>query len=91
VDWGCCLNRPLPPWQFKDYLGWNEQGDGKLAYGVYVRNGRIKGEPKVALRQVIERYNLPVIITANQNLILTDIEPAWKDDILATLAKAGVE
>eukprot|EP00884_Botryococcus_braunii_P010393 jgi/Botrbrau1/19355/Bobra.0822s0001.1 len=83
--------RPLPPWEFKDFLGWIEQGDGKLAYGIYVRNGRIKGEPKVALRQVIERYNLPVIITANQNLILTDIEPAWKDDILATLGNAGVE
>jgi sulfite reductase (ferredoxin) len=29
--------RPLPPWEFKDYLGWMEQGDGKLAYGIYVQ------------------------------------------------------
>lgn len=86
-----CLNRPLPPWEFKDFLGWSEQGDGKLAYGIYVRNGRIKGEPKQALRQIIEQYNLPVIITANQNLILTDIQPAWKDDILARLGNAGVQ
>ncbi len=33
--WAVC--RPLPPWEFKDYLGWMEQGDGKLAYGVYVQ------------------------------------------------------
>jgi hypothetical protein len=29
--------KPLPAWQFEDYLGWNEQGDGKLFYGVYVQ------------------------------------------------------
>jgi sulfite reductase (ferredoxin) len=86
-----CLLRPLPAWEYKDYLGWTEQGDGKLAYGIYVRNGRIKGDAKVALRAIIERYELPVIITANQNLILTEIEPAWKEDVLATLGKAGVQ
>ena len=29
--------RPLPDWEFKDYLGWMEQGDGKLAYGIYIQ------------------------------------------------------
>lgn len=67
-----------------------EQGDGKLAYGVFVQNGRIKGDAKKALRQVIERYELPVIITPNQNLVLTEIEPSWKADILNTLNSAGV-
>jgi sulfite reductase (ferredoxin) len=47
--------RPLPEWKFLDYMGWGEQGDGKLFYGVYVQNGRLKGEPKKALRAVIER------------------------------------
>ncbi|KAI3423846.1 hypothetical protein D9Q98_009681 [Chlorella vulgaris] len=82
--------RTLPPWEFKDYLGWMEQGDGKLAYGIYVQNGRVKGEAKKALRNVIERYELPVTITPNQNLILRDISPSWKDDILSTLKAAGV-
>ncbi len=31
--------RPLPDWEFKDYLGWMEQGDGKLSYGVYIQVG----------------------------------------------------
>ena len=31
------------------------------------------------------RYELPVSITPNQNLILRDINPSWKDDILSTL------
>jgi sulfite reductase (ferredoxin) len=34
---------------------------------------------------VIERYELPVTLTANQNIILRDVAPAWKDDIQATL------
>lgn len=28
---------PLPAWRYEDYLGWHEQGDGKLFYGVYVQ------------------------------------------------------
>ena len=67
-----------------------EQGDGKLAYGVFVQNGRLKGELKQALRTVIERYELPVLLTANQNIILTEIEPSWKADILNTLQAGGV-
>jgi Nitrite/Sulfite reductase ferredoxin-like half domain len=37
------------------------------------------------LLQVIERYELPVRITGNQNLILLDVEEAWKADIVTTL------
>ncbi len=48
------------------------------------------GEVKKALRTVIERYELPVRLTANQNLILTCIDPSWKADILGTLTAAGV-
>ncbi|KAE8781549.1 PR17d precursor [Hordeum vulgare] len=33
--------RPLPEWQFNSYLGWQEQGDGKLFYEVHVDNGRL--------------------------------------------------
>jgi sulfite reductase (ferredoxin) len=131
--------KPLPKWEFKDYLGWGEQGDGKLFYGIYVQvgrgqaagegreggrsvgiraageevkrafflleptdshrplsrspsqNGRVKGDGKKALRALIEKYNIPVAITANQNLILQDIQPAWKADILAALSAAGLK
>ncbi|CAG9462856.1 unnamed protein product [Pedinophyceae sp. YPF-701] len=81
---------PLPAWEYKDYLGWGEHGDGKLYWGLYVQNGRVKGEAKKALREVIEGYDLPVIITANQNLILTDINPADKDAITKKLSAAGL-
>lgn len=82
--------RPLPAWEYRSYLGWGEDGAGKYWYGVYVQNGRVKGEGKKALRRVIERYELPVIITPHQNLILTEIEEAWKQDVEDTLSKAGL-
>ena len=42
--------RVLPEWEFKSYLGWHEQGDGKLFYGLHVDNGRIGGKMKKTLR-----------------------------------------
>jgi len=56
-----------------------------------VVNGRLRGDAKKALRAVIERYELPVRLTANQDLLLTDIDPAWMADITATLTAGGVE
>ncbi|GLJ21921.1 hypothetical protein SUGI_0410280 [Cryptomeria japonica] len=82
--------KELPEWEFKSYLGWHEQGDGNVFYGVHVDNGRIKGATKKALREIIEKYNLSVRLTPNQNIILCDIQPAWKTHINVALAQAGL-
>ncbi|CAM6113369.1 unnamed protein product [Calypogeia fissa] len=83
--------RDLPPWKFESYLGWHEQGDGHLFYGVHIENGRVTGELKKALREVIENYNLSVRLTANQNIVLCDIKPSWKAKINKTLGAVGVQ
>ncbi|XP_061359624.1 sulfite reductase [ferredoxin], chloroplastic [Gastrolobium bilobum] len=82
--------RKLPEWEFKSYLGWHQQGDGSLFCGLHVDNGRVGGKMKKTLREVIEKYNLNVRITPNQNIILTDIRAAWKRPITTTLAQAGL-
>lgn len=82
--------KPLPPWEFLDYLGWGEQGDGALFYGCHVQNGRLKGDMKATLRRVIEEYNLSVRLTPNQNLILCNVEPAWRDAIENALRGVGI-
>ncbi|XP_044481724.1 sulfite reductase [ferredoxin], chloroplastic-like [Mangifera indica] len=82
--------RELPEWEFKSYLGWHEQGDGALFCGLHVDSGRIAGKMKKTLREIIEKYNLNVRITANQNIILCDIRKAWKRPITTTLAQAGL-
>lgn len=82
--------KELPEWTNPDYMGWGEQGDGKLYYGVFVQNGRLRGGVKKALRRVIEDYKLSVRLTPHQNLILCDIEPAAKEEIGQVLSGGGV-
>lgn len=82
--------QPLPPWEFHDYLGWHEQGDGKLFVGCFVQNGRLRGAMKAALRSVIEEYELSVRLTPNQNLLLCDVEPQWRDAIESALRSGGI-
>lgn len=80
----------LPNWEFKSYLGWHEQGDGGLFCGLHVDNGRIKGTMKTILREIIEKYNLNMRITPNQNIILCDVRQAWKRPITTALAQGGL-
>ncbi|KAF5204015.1 Sulfite reductase [Thalictrum thalictroides] len=82
--------RELPEWEFKSYLGWHDQGNGALFCGLHVDNGRIGGKMKKTLREVIEKYNLDVRLTPNQNLILCDIRRAWRRPITTALAQAGL-
>jgi sulfite reductase beta subunit-like hemoprotein len=67
------------------------QGDGILFYGVHLENGRVTGDLKKALREVIETNDLSVRLTANQNIILCDIKPSWKAKINKILGAAGVQ
>ncbi|KAJ6791755.1 sulfite reductase [ferredoxin], chloroplastic-like [Iris pallida] len=82
--------RQLPEWEFKSYLGWHEQDTGTVFCGLHVDNGRIGGKMKKTLREIIEKYNLSVRITPNQNLILCDIRHSWKQPINTALAQAGL-
>ncbi|XP_052187376.1 sulfite reductase [ferredoxin], chloroplastic-like [Diospyros lotus] len=80
----------LPEWEFKSYLGWHDQGDGGLFCGLHVDNGRIKGMMKKTLREIVEKYNLNVRITPNQNIILCNIRRAWRRPIATALAQGGL-
>jgi sulfite reductase (ferredoxin) len=79
--------KPLPEWKYEDYLGWHEQGDGKLFFGLSVENGRVKDDGdfqlKTALRKVIEQFQLPIRLTANHNILIYEIAPSQKAKIEA--------
>ena len=78
-----------------DYMGWREQGDGKLFVGVNIENGRIKDDGdlriKTGLRTILEKYKMPVRLTALQSILLCDIDPADRDDITRLLAEHGLK
>jgi len=86
--------RTLPPWNHRDYLGWHEQGDGRLFVGLSIANGRIKDDDtqrlKSALRTIVSRYDLDVMLTPQQNVLLVGIPRRAREDIDAILAAHGV-
>jgi sulfite reductase (ferredoxin) len=87
--------RPLPDWQYLDFLGWHEQGDGNWFIGISVDNGRIKDEGslrlKTALKTLVQTYNLPMLLTPSQNIILYDIPEHHKAAIIQLLAEHGIQ
>ncbi|CCQ49542.1 sulfite reductase, ferredoxin dependent [Crocosphaera watsonii WH 8501] len=86
--------KPLPPWEYKDFLGWHEQGDGKLFLGISIENGRIQDQGdfrlKSALQKITKEYSLPMRLTANHNLIFYEINPIDQADIESILLHCGI-
>ena len=87
--------KKLPEWKYYDFLGWQEQGDGKLFLGISVENGRVRDDDslqlKSALREIIGQYHLPMRLTANHNIILYEIDRDRKEAINSILRQQGVE
>lgn len=87
--------KELPPFKYKDFLGWNEQGDGKLFLGIPIENGRVKDEGnfklRTALREIVQKFSLPIRLTPNQNLLFYEIDPAQKTEIQQILDRYGVQ
>lgn len=85
---------PLPEFTYQDYLGWHEQGDGNYFVGVSIVNGRVYDngslQLKTALKEITDTYHLDMVLTANQNLLLTHITPEQKPAIQDILARYGI-
>ena len=87
--------KPTPEFEYKDYVGWHEQGDGKLFLGISIENGRVKDEGawqlKTALRDIEEKFQLPIRLTPSQSLVLYEIDPADQEEIQGILDRAGIK
>ncbi|MCH2038744.1 MAG: hypothetical protein MK137_09160, partial [Rickettsiales bacterium] len=86
---------PMDHIEIVDHMGWHEQGDGHLYLGVPVSSGRIvdRGEEKIrtGLREVIKKFALPSVLTADQNIILADIKPEDKEKVAEELRSYGIK
>ena len=65
---------PLPPLPFHDHLGRHRQPDGRSFYGVFIQSGRIVGNVKTALHEIVTRCRPGVRLTGQQNVLLTDLD-----------------
>ncbi len=79
---------------FDDHLGWHEQGDGRLFYGLNVENGRIKDEGdfrlKTAIRKICDTWQPGIRLTSHQSILFTDLEPSVQGELEQVLRDHGV-
>jgi sulfite reductase (ferredoxin) len=92
--------RPLTWTRSQDYLGWHRQGtdaEGNPTWfvGVPVISGRVKDFDGVrlirtGLRSVVEKYQLSVRLTCQQNLYLSGIRDQDRAPVAALLHEHGI-
>jgi sulfite reductase (ferredoxin) len=72
-----------------DYLGWYRQANGLWFVGLPLLCGRLEGDRKRGLRQLVETYQLEVRLTPNQDLLLCNIGTSQRSGLKAALAELG--
>ena len=86
---------PVDVTDVDDHIGWHEQGDGRLFLGINIECGRIKDEGalriKTGLRVLLNKYGMATRLTPLQSVILCDIKPEDKSDIIKILAEHGIK
>ena len=79
----------------QDVHGWHEGTDGTWFYGLHILSGRIKDREgwlmKTALREVAEIHTGDFRLTPSQNVTISGVTPAAKDQINTILAKHGLD
>lgn len=94
---GHCLPEPHPTdvHGFDDHLGWHEQGDGRVFYGLNVENGRILDREgftlKAALREICRAYRPGIGLTSHQSILFTDLKAEDRLGVEEILRKHGVK
>lgn len=87
--------KPVEKFTVVDHMGWHEQKDGKWYLGIPVSSGRIanRGEEKIhaGLHHVISTFQMPIVLTADQNIILCDIAEKDKDAVTKALKSYGIK
>jgi sulfite reductase (ferredoxin) len=95
--YGQTLPDPHPEdvWGFDDHMGWHEQGDGKLFYGLNVENGRLYDSEdtkfKTAFREICGTYKPGIRLTSHQSILFTDIAPQHRSSIESILRNNGIK
>jgi sulfite reductase (NADPH) hemoprotein beta-component len=86
--------RPFTFRDRKDHYGWKQSEGGLWYYTIYIENGRVLDDEKLALKsallEIARTEKTGFRFTCNQNLILSDISEQDKELIQAILDRTGV-
>lgn len=83
---------PAKPFTFterKDYYGWHKGQNGLWYYTLFVENGRVLDDEKVAMKtallEIAKTNKCSFLFTSSQNIIIADVNDADKNSIDALL------
>ena len=79
-----------PKTKLEDYLGWHRVSAGLWFVGIPLLCGRLSGELKAGLRQLVETYQLEIRLTPNQDILLCNIGTAQRASVRDALAELGI-
>jgi len=79
-----------PKTKLEDYLGWHRQSAGKWFVGIPLLCGRLSGDLKRGLRQLVQTYQLEIRLTPNQDLLLCNIGTAQRGSVRNALEAMGI-
>jgi sulfite reductase (ferredoxin) len=84
---------PVPFAAADDHLGWRERG-GSFELGVRVGAGRVRDGDRNRLRSALATlagtFEVGFVITPQQDIVISRIDPAWRDEVGQILADHGV-
>jgi sulfite reductase (NADPH) hemoprotein beta-component len=83
--------RPFRFTKRADYYGWEQSQQGLWYYTLFVENGRVLDDEKLAMKtallEIARTGKANFRFTCNQNMIISDIQPADKEAIQEILEK----
>ncbi len=85
------LDRDLPHWQTRSTLGWLARTNGTWALGLHTLSGRVTGPLKAALRELVERHQLAVQFTPDQDAILIGLPESAKAEVDTRFKNQGLD
>ncbi len=83
--------RKEPENKLIDYLGWHKQNEDYFFVGLPLLSGRLSGQKKSLIRDLVKENDLDLRLTPNQDILLCNIPNKNKSEIKKALKKIGYE
>ena len=75
-----------PKKTLEDYLGWHRQSKGLWFVGIPLLSGRLQPETKKRIRNIVEKYQIDIRLTPNQDILLCNIGKHQKASVQREIA-----
>ena len=83
--------RKEPENKLIDYLGWHKQNEDNFFVGLPLLSGRLYGEKKSLIRDIVKKFSLDLRLTPNQDILICNIPNKNKSEIKKALSKIGYD